>query len=80
VVTEEAAPWAEGLRRGTAIGMKWSSTWVLLRSGPETRALIERVAATVIVQVELGPKTPELIGEFSGQGEEPQAGDAPSAR
>jgi hypothetical protein len=34
----------------------------------------------VIVQVELGPKTRELIGEFSGQGEEPQAGDAPSAR
>jgi hypothetical protein len=48
--------------------------------GPETRALIERLAATVIVQVELGPKTRELIEEFSRQGEEPQAGDAPSAR
>jgi hypothetical protein len=48
--------------------------------GPETRALIEKLAATVMMQVELGPKTRELIEEFSRQGEEPQAGDAPSAR
>jgi hypothetical protein len=34
---------------------------VQLELGPETRAMIERVAATTVVQLELGPKTRETI-------------------
>ena len=32
--------------------------------GPQTRALIERLAGKVIVEVELGPKTRKVIEEF----------------
>jgi hypothetical protein len=48
--------------------------------GPETRALIERLAGKVIVEVELGPQTRKVIEQFLRKREsEPQAG-APPAR
>jgi hypothetical protein len=34
---------------------------VQLELGPETRAMIERVAANTVMQLELGPKTRETI-------------------
>ena len=34
---------------------------VQLEIGPETRAMIERVAANAVMHVELGPKTREMI-------------------
>ncbi|HEX2288575.1 MAG TPA: hypothetical protein VHH31_07455 [Gaiellaceae bacterium] len=34
---------------------------VQLEIGPETRAMIERVAANAVVHLELGPKTREMI-------------------
>ena len=34
---------------------------VQLEIGPETRAMIERVAANAVMHLELGPKTRELI-------------------
>jgi hypothetical protein len=48
--------------------------------GPETRALIERLAGKVIVEVELGPQTRKVIEQFLRKREsEPQSG-APPAR
>jgi hypothetical protein len=34
---------------------------VQLEIGPETRAMIERVAANAVMHLELGPKTREMI-------------------
>ena len=34
---------------------------VQLEIGPETRAMIERVAMSAVMQLELGPKTPKTI-------------------
>ena len=34
---------------------------VQLEIGPETRAMIERVAANAVMHVELGPKTRQMI-------------------
>ena len=34
---------------------------VQLELGPETRAMIERVAANAVMHLELGPKTREII-------------------
>ena len=34
---------------------------VQLELGPETRAMIEKVAAKTVIQLELGPKTRETI-------------------
>lgn len=51
-----------------------------LEVGPETLALIERLAGKLIVEVELGPKTRMVIEEFPRKGEsEPRAG-APQPR
>jgi hypothetical protein len=33
--------------------------------GPETRALIERVAGKVVVEIELGPKAREVLEELA---------------
>jgi hypothetical protein len=36
---------------------------VELEIGPETRAMIERLATTALLQLELGPETRKTIGE-----------------
>jgi hypothetical protein len=49
--------------------------------GPETRALIERLAGKLIVEVELGPETRKVIEEILRKREsEPRAAGAPPAR
>lgn len=48
--------------------------------GPETRALIERLAGKLVVQVELGPQTRKMIEAFLRERESEPPGDAPPAR
>jgi hypothetical protein len=52
-----------------------------LEVGPETRALIERLAGKLIVEVALGPKTRKVIEEFLRKGEsQPRAAGVPPPR
>lgn len=48
--------------------------------GPETRALIERLAGKLVVQVELGPQTRKMIEAFLRERESEPPGGAPPAR
>jgi hypothetical protein len=48
--------------------------------GPETRALIERLAGKVILEIEFGPQTRKVIEALVAKGEREPAAGAPPAR